>query len=204
MRATRIVSGFTSWRWMPFCALVVGSLLYVGLVVLVVPENLGKLPKGQLGSPIAPQTDSLTTRTFGNSGSLPPARHRVPAGAGLADEPSAPVKPQHHLVESRAAALGEPELPIRPRPPSPPPAPPPPPAEPAEPSPPPEEPAAGPAPEAPHPVIQHRVLNGLHMIAPRIAAMPGTKNQPADNGDDDSDNGDNGDNGGDNGDDAQE
>ncbi len=169
MRTTRIVSGFVSWRWMPFCALVAGSLLYVGLVVLFVPSNLGKLPATQVSTPLDPGSDALTASALGRTPSR--SSHRasslgLPARklAGSALGGRAPAPGPTHMVESRAEALGAP--PPRPAPP--------PTAEPAvdehvAPQLPHEEPAAPPTPAPPHEVVQHRLFGGLHMIAPRVA-----------------------------------
>ena len=190
MRATRIVSGFASWRWAPCCALVTGSLLYVALIVLVVPKNLGRLP-GTLSAPVGAESDMLTSDALGRSASLPshhtpPAHTLATADLGDNTPPPGTASPRHHLVESRAAALGSPppSLADRPTPPpAPPPAPPPPPEEPAPTHN--EPPAEAPAPPAPpHSVVQ-RFVGGIHMIPPHLAAVaneePAANDQPTDN-----------------------
>ncbi len=182
MRTSRMVSGFASWRWMPCCALITGSLLYVALIVLVVPNSLGKLPH-TLSTPVGPQNDMLTSNALGNGASLSSHHPGTPAARlpPTQNADDAPVAPRQNLVGSRAAALGSPVM--RPEvapPPEPPPAPPPPPEEP-EPEPAAPE-AEDPPPAPPHPVVQ-RFMGGVHMIAPHLMAAPADNDQPADEGD---------------------
>jgi hypothetical protein len=57
MSALKLLSRFLAWRWMPFFALTGGSLAFVGLVVLIVPTNLGghALPAPDVVEPTFPQ-----------------------------------------------------------------------------------------------------------------------------------------------------
>lgn len=185
MRATRIVSGFASWRWMPFCALVAGSLLYVGLVVLIVPNKLGKLPKqGFSASPSGPGSDMLTSGALDRSAgalhresSLPSPRRVMrppPRGGGLTHALSAPPTPVAPLRSpTRREALGEPVA-------SPPPPAPPPPPQPVVPEPENEPPA-----EPPTRIVQRSIANGLHLVRPRPSPAPAVDdNQPPDDDND--------------------
>ena len=174
MRATRILSGFAHWRWMPCCALVTGALIYVGLIVLVVPKNLGgNLQRTRLVVPasLGPASDALTstapgTNRFGAPRAGEPSPLPPRPASGLVHSLSAPVPAPERLEMSRRSALGEP-------PPAPePPAPPPPPE--------PEEQVAPDPPPAPEPPIIHRsLIGGLHMVQPQFTP-PAADDGPAD------------------------
>lgn len=193
MRATRIVSGFIGWRWAPCCALIAGSLLFVALIVLVVPDSLGKLP-GAVAAPVVPQTDMLDSDALGQTPSRPPQHMSTPAlhAPGLPRMPTTPTTPRTtdiavpeqtppvalpRAVEARAAEIHA-SLPARTARPTPG-------AAPREEEPAPAPPDDAPPPEDPKPSVPprpalHTFMGRLHILAPHMTA-PGVRKQPVEN-----------------------
>src|SRR5687767_11364854 len=62
MRARKLMSELIHWRWAPCLALVGGALLYVGLVLAVVPSELGQ--------PLKNPRESLTNYGLGERSAL--------------------------------------------------------------------------------------------------------------------------------------
>jgi hypothetical protein len=155
--ATRIVG----WRWTPAFALVAGSLVFVGVVVAVVPEDLGAVGSGaerlsratrsRVGTNAEATLGANADSTFeatpsGDDDSVRAAR----VGRGHAVIPASP----GNVVQSIFHAAPKVELPVEPVDPTPQPPPPPPPPPPPtatiytleNPPPPPPNPLAVPAP----------------------------------------------------------
>jgi len=131
MQAPFWVVRLVSWRWMPSVALVVGSLAFVGIAVLVVPDDLGNVASGT-------ERLSRATRDRGSTSVQPVSEEAVLPSSE--DEPGAPL-PAHRvvppaarggsMVESIFHPIPRTELPVapvdpEPQPPPPPPPPPPP------------------------------------------------------------------------------
>jgi hypothetical protein len=161
MQAPAWISGFVRWRWMPSVALVSGSLAFVGIAVLVVPDDFGSVAGGSLQSSrsrsrLAENAGSTKESSFASFKALLP---------GQSDEESptptrhaaSPAGDENNVVQSIFHSAPTIELPVappdpNPEPPPPEPPPPPPtatiftlPAPPEAPSPPPVLPAEPPA-----------------------------------------------------------
>lgn len=139
MQAPAWVSGFVQWRWMPSVALVSGSLAFVAIAVLVVPEDFGSVAGGSLRSSrsrsrLAENAGSTKEPSF----SLPSFKALLP---GQSDEESStptrrgasPAGDENNVVQSIFHSAPTIELPVappdpnpEPPPPEPPPPPPPP------------------------------------------------------------------------------
>jgi len=52
MKASGTLTSVVRWRWMPFVALVAGSLFVVLLAVLLVPDRIGDAPAASLRAPV--------------------------------------------------------------------------------------------------------------------------------------------------------
>lgn len=197
MRATRIVSGFIGWRWAPCCALIAGSLLFVALIVLVVPDSLGKLP-GVVAAPVVPQSDMLDSDALGQTPSRPPQHMSTPAphapstpstpstqrtlrAANIAVPEQTPPVALPRAVEARAAEIHAslPARTARPTPGAAPRAEEPAPAPPDD-APTPEDPNPPAPPASPRPGL-HTFMGRLHILAPHMTA-PGVRKQPVENG----------------------
>lgn len=146
MRAPQIVRDFFAWRWAPCVALTAGSLVYVGLAVLLIPSQIDG---GSRSSELATAFDrstALPSTAFGasvaqNSIAAPPTAH----------EPVRRVTPQNTANDPMGAPRRGFSPPIE-QPEAPPPPPPPPPA--AMPTPQPvlnQAPPAPPQDQAPNP-----------------------------------------------------
>src|SRR5262245_34617433 len=99
MRAPAFLVSFVQWRWTPSVVLVLGSLAFVGFVVLIVPEDLGSVTsetdrlsraasRGRVTKDTEPATDS--TPVIGEDETSVPAEHRT---ASLP-------KSRHNIVQS--------------------------------------------------------------------------------------------------------
>ena len=168
MRAPGFMISFVQWRWTPSVALVVGSLAFVGIAVLVVPDDFGSVTsgadrmsrtatRGRMATNVEPASDPS------------PIDEEVPSGPGEHRAAALPRK-SSNIVQSIFHPIPKTELPVEavdPNPPPPPPeAPPPPPTNtiytlptPPPPSPnplavPAEPPAAPPAPAVAAPAEQ--------------------------------------------------
>jgi hypothetical protein len=128
MQAPAWISGFVRWRWMPSVALVSGSLAFVAIAVLVVPEDLGSAAGGSL------QSSRSRSRLAEDAGS----RKESSFLPGPSDEDSStpkrqaasPVGDENNVVQSIFHSAPTIELPVPPPDPNPeppPPEPPPPP-----------------------------------------------------------------------------
>lgn len=69
MSVLRLLSRFMAWRWMPLFALTGGALAFVGVVLLVMPTNLGghALPAPSLAAPAFPQANRRTLSAVNNN-----------------------------------------------------------------------------------------------------------------------------------------
>jgi hypothetical protein len=163
MQAPVWISGFVRWRWMPSVALVSGSLAFVALAVLVVPDDLGSVAGGSLQSSrsrsrLVENADSTKESSF----SLPSFKSLLPGESDDESSPptrqaASPVRDENNVVQSIFHAAPTIEIPVAPPDPNPEPPPqdapgPPPtatiftlPAPPEAPSPPPVLPAEPPA-----------------------------------------------------------
>jgi len=136
MQAPAWISEFVRWRWMPSVALVSGSLAFVAVAVLVVPEDLGSVTGGS--------RQSSRSRLVENEGSsngsgfeLPSFKSLLP---GRSDDDSStptrqaasPVRDENNVVQSIFHSAPTIELPVEPPDPNPPP----PPSDPPPPPPP--------------------------------------------------------------------
>jgi hypothetical protein len=132
MQAPAWISGFVRWRWMPSVALVSGSLVFVALAVLVVPEEIGSVAEGSLRS-------SSSRSRLENADSKKESGFELPSFQSILpgekdEEPPTPTRQvaggQSNVVQSifhSAPAIALPVEPPDPNPPPPPPEPPPPP-----------------------------------------------------------------------------
>src|SRR5262245_33666902 len=114
------ISGFVHWRWMPSVALVSGSLAFVAVAVLVVPDDFGSvtgsLPRGNRSpSRLAENSDTTKESSFEFSS----FKKMLP---GLGDEePStptrqaaAPVVDEKNVVQSIFHSAPPIEIPVAP------------------------------------------------------------------------------------------
>jgi outer membrane biosynthesis protein TonB len=122
MRAPAFIVSFVQWRWTPSVALVVGSLAFVGIAVLVVPDDFGAVTSGadrmsrtgsrnRMGTTVEPAAD--TSSIDEEAPSAPGERHT----AALPRKSSNIVHSIFHPVQKT-------ELPVEPVDPNPPPPPP--------------------------------------------------------------------------------
>ena len=179
MQAPAWIGGFVRWRWMPSVALVSGSLAFVAIAVLVVPEDLGSVAGGSL------QSSRSRSRLVENAGSTKESSFELPSFKSLLpgqsdEEPSlptrqaaSPVVDEKNVVQSifhSAPTIEIPVAPPDPNPEPPPPEPPPPPptatiftlpAPPEAPSPPPVLPAEPPA------VVPGAIVPGAPAVPPQ-------------------------------------
>jgi len=136
MQAPAWISGFVRWRWMPSVTLVSGSLAFVAIAVLVVPEDLGSVAGGSL------QSSRSRSRLVQNASSTKESSFELPSFKSLLpgqsdEEPStptrqaaSPVADENNVVQSIFHSAPTIELPVAPPDPNPeppPPEPPPPP-----------------------------------------------------------------------------
>jgi hypothetical protein len=135
MQASAWINGLVRWRWMPSVALVSGSLAFVGIAVLVVPEDFGSIAGGSL------QGSRSRSRLVENAGSTKESRFALPSFKALLpgsdEESSTPTRPaaspvggENNVVQSIFHSAPTIELPVAPPDPNPeppPPEPPPPP-----------------------------------------------------------------------------
>ena len=125
MQAPAWISGFVRWRWMPSVALVSGSLAFVVIAVLVVPEDFGSAAGGSL------QSSRSRSRLAENAGSTKESSFKALA-SGQSDEesstpkrqPASPVADENNVVQSIFHSAPTIELPVAPPDPNPEPPPP--------------------------------------------------------------------------------
>jgi hypothetical protein len=170
MQAPAWAVRLVGWRWMPSVALVSGSLAFVGIAVLVVPDDFGNVAGGSL------QSSRSRSRLAENAGSTKDSSFELPSFKSLLpgqnDEESSPptrqaaspVADENNVVQSIFHSAPTIELPVappdpNPEPPPPEPPPPPPtatiftlPEPPPVPTPAPNTPPVA-APEAPGPIV---------------------------------------------------
>jgi hypothetical protein len=126
MQAPFWVVRLVSWRWMPSVALVVGSLAFVGIAVLVVPDDLGNVASGterlsratrdRASTSVQPVSEEEGLRRSEDGPSTPLPAHRL-----------VPQTAKGSMVESIFHPIPRTELPVEPVDPEPQPPPPPPP-----------------------------------------------------------------------------
>jgi hypothetical protein len=132
MRAPTVIVRFLQWRWTPSVLLVVGSLVFVGIVVLIVPDDFDSVTSGAdrvsraaARGRAAKNVESVTDPSLPSAGeddSPTPLSERRTAALP---------KRGHNIVQSIFHPIQKPELPVEPVDPNPqPPPPPPPPAPP--------------------------------------------------------------------------
>jgi hypothetical protein len=131
MRAPIFLVGLVQWRWTPSVVLVAGSLAFVGIVVLIVPDDFGGVTSGADSMSRAARRN-VAKKIEGPVGESPPsiADDREPAAISpqrAAEFPPAPVPPAHNIVQSIFHQTPKVELPVEPVDPNPPPPPEPPP-----------------------------------------------------------------------------
>jgi len=131
MRAQNFLVGLVQWRWTPSVVLVAGSLAFVGIVVLIVPNDFGGVTSGadrvsraarqnvakKVEGPVGESSPSVTD-------DMEPAAIS-PQRTGAFPPPAAP--PAHNIVQSIFHPTPKTELPVEPVDPNPPPPPEPPP-----------------------------------------------------------------------------
>jgi hypothetical protein len=81
----RLVSTVTSWRWTPFFSLLAGSLFFVMLVVLVVPNTLSvwTVSSAQAASSLGGLGDDLAGAMDAQKAAVAARRSRLPPSAAL-------------------------------------------------------------------------------------------------------------------------
>ena len=134
MRAPALIISLVQWRWTPSVVLVAGSLAFVGIVVLIVPDDLGSVASGADRLSRAAR-QGVPKKLAGTSDeSLPPSTDEEPPAVSpqrpAALPPTPRTGPVNNIVQSIFHPTPKVELPVEPvdpNPPPPPPAPAPPP-----------------------------------------------------------------------------
>src|SRR5262245_41304703 len=124
MRAPSFVASVVQWRWTPSVVLVAGSLAFVGLVVLVVPDDFDsvtsgadKVSRAAARGRMTNSAESVTDTSFASAEdepTPPSADHRT----------AALPKRANNIVQSIFHPIQKTELPVEPVDPNPPPPPP--------------------------------------------------------------------------------
>jgi hypothetical protein len=118
MAAPNILWVVVRWRWTPFFALVGSSLLYVIVVLLLVPSQLGRTATSKAGELVVVGNDSSpVTATVGGS----PRRPRDPAPRSQPPAVAPPPPPPMPERFPESPPMGQMEAPPMPPPPEPPP-----------------------------------------------------------------------------------
>ncbi|HEY4104232.1 MAG TPA: hypothetical protein VGM44_10090, partial [Polyangiaceae bacterium] len=95
MRAPQILTDFFEWRWAPCVALTAGSIVYVGLAVLFIPNQFdtsassNSAAASMLGAPATPSTtfaSSVAQTAFTSAPARPEAARRFVSPAQPAVE----------------------------------------------------------------------------------------------------------------------
>jgi hypothetical protein len=121
MRAARIVRDFLEWRWAPCVALTAGSLAYVGLALLLIPNELGSGSSSADGTAIFARPTQLPNTAFASSLARSPFES-TPSTHEAAPHPTAPPRaPEAPVRRGFSPPIEQPEAPPPPPPPPPPP-----------------------------------------------------------------------------------
>jgi outer membrane biosynthesis protein TonB len=125
MRTPALIISLVQWRWTPSVALVVGSLAFVGIVILVVPDDFDSVTSGADQVSRAAARGRMTKNAESvTETSLPSdTGDEVPESAAEKLRAGLP-KRGHSIVQSIFHPVQKAELPVEPVDPNPPPPPP--------------------------------------------------------------------------------